>query len=324
MPATRPPLRRIIWTMERLKRGAKMTTEDLARQFEVSPRTAFRDLSFLRDQCRAPIDFDRGRESYVLTEPTYELPIVTMTRGELLALFFAEMAARQYRGTPYERDLQAALSKIQEYLSESITIEPNPLSGFLSLDLGPLSAPDPVIFVAIVEALQRRRRIRVRYTSLSRGRTTGRAIEPYHVYNLQGVWYVAAYDPTHRSVRDFALHRVHAATVLDEPYVIDPRFNFGEYMGESLFIEKGANPTEVVIRFGPRQARWIRERKWHKTARIQDSLDGGCVLRIKVAGLGEVRRWIMQFGSEAEVLEPESLRREVANEIETAFRFYRK
>jgi predicted DNA-binding transcriptional regulator YafY len=324
MPTTRPPVRRLMWTMGRLKLGAPFKAADLAQEFEISQRTAFRDLSFLVDQCRAPVEFDHRRQSYVLTEPTYELPIVAMTRGELLALFFAEMAARQYRGTPYEKDLQAALSKIQEHLSEKVTIDPNPLSSFLSLDLGPLSAPDPEVFLSVVEALERRKRIRVRYTSLSRGRTTERVIEPYHVYNLRGLWYVAAHDPAHREVRDFALHRILDVEQLSERFFVDPRFDFADYMGGSLFMEKGGRPLEVAIRFGPRQARWIRERKWHKTARIQERLDGGCVLRMNVSGLGEVKRWVMQFGSEAELIAPASLRRVIAEDLEAALSAYGK
>ena len=77
---------------------------------------------------------------------------------------------------------------------------------------------------------------------------------------------------------------------------------------------------EVVIRFTPHQARWIRERKWHSTARVEGLLDGGCLLRLRVGGLGEVQRWVMQFGAEAEVLKPAGLRKRVRAELHRACR----
>ena len=80
---------------------------------------------------------------------------------------------------------------------------------------------------------------------------------------------------------------------------------------------------EVVIRFTPRQARWMRERKWHSTARVQGLLDGGCVLRLCVTGVGEVQRWVMQFGADAEVLAPASLRKQVCAELAAALVAYR-
>ena len=93
-------------------------------------------------------------------------------------------------------------------------------------------------------------------------------------------------------------------------------------MADAFAIQKGEKPVAVSIRFAPRQARWIRERRWHKTARVQERLDGRLVLQLRVAETSEIRRWVLQFGSEAEVLAPESLRAAVARELEAALGVY--
>ncbi len=308
--------------MARLKAGHRLTAADLAREGGVSLRTAHRDLAYLRDQLRAPIEYDRERSSYVLSDRSFTLPLIAFTQGELLALFFAEKVARQYRGTPFEADLLDGVRRIAAELPEHVQVDPSTLDRFLSLDLGPLIAPDVEAFRRVVQALSEHRRLRIRYTSLSQGRTTDRTVDPYRVYNLRGDWYLAAFDPGHGEVRDFALHRIRSASLLDERYQIDPHFSFEDYTAGAFSIEKGTRPVTVAIRFAPRQARWIRERKWHPSARIQDRKDGGCVLRMEVAGLGEVRRWVMQFGAEAEVLQPASLRREVAAELCASLKSY--
>jgi predicted DNA-binding transcriptional regulator YafY len=79
----------------------------------------------------------------------------------------------------------------------------------------------------------------------------------------------------------------------------------------------------VAIRFAPRQARWIRERRWHPSARIQEEMGGGLVLRLAVGETSELRRWVLQFGAEAEVLSPASLRKAVADELRLAAAPYR-
>ena len=185
---------------------------------------------------------------------------------------------------------------------------PDRILSYLSLDLGPLPQGDVAVFRKVTEALSRRRRLLVRYRSLSSGRTLDRLIEPYRVFNLKGDWYVAAFDHRRRAVRDFALHRIRKAVLTEEPYQRDPAFDFKTYMADAFSIEKGGPPVNVAIRFAPRQARWIRERRWHRSARTQDGLDGGCVLRMSVAVTSELRRWVMQFGEEAEVLGPRSFR----------------
>jgi predicted DNA-binding transcriptional regulator YafY len=321
-PLGRGLLRRVTWAMGRLRSGQPLKAADLARQFEMSLRTAYRDLDFLRDEWHLPLEFDRARGTYYLTEPTALVAPVPMTRGEVVAMFFAEKAAQQYRGTPFEADLVSALRKIQELMSEQVSVAPETLDSFLSLDVGPTYVPDARIFADIVSALRLRRTALIRYRSLSSGRTTNRRIRSYHVFNHRGDWYIAAWDERRGQVRDFALHRIRRVTLTTESYTIPREFDFKKYAADAFAIEKGGRKVEVAVRFAPRQARWIRERKWHRSARIQERLDGGCVLRLKVAGLDEVKRWVMQFGAEAEVLAPKRLREEVAANLDRARSLY--
>lgn len=322
MPSTRPPLRRIAWTLSQLRAGNKLTAPAVAEKFGVGVRTVYRDLDFLRDEWRVPFEYDRAAGSHRLTEPTSALPPVTMSQGEVVALFFAEKVLAQYRGTPFESDLESAFRKIQTLLSEEVRVLPDKLLGYLSLDLGPLPPGEPRTFSTVVDALVQRRRLRVRYRSHSSGATLERLLEPYRIFNLSGCWYTAAFDHRRRSVRDFALHRIRGATLTAERYEIDPRFDFKKYMADAFRIEKGERSVNVAIRFAARQARWIRERPWHRSARVQERLDGGCVLRMKVAATSELRRWVMQFGKEAEVLAPRSFRNTIAEELRAAGRVY--
>jgi predicted DNA-binding transcriptional regulator YafY len=320
---TRPLLRRLFWTLDRLKSGKPLRASDVARELEVSVRTAYRDLDLLRDDWRVPLEYDRHQGTYRLTGPVGSLPLVSLSQGELLAIYFAEKVLRQYRGTPFEPDLASAFAKMQELLPEEVKVSPESLDAYLSLDLGPVHAPDAAVFREILTAQRLRRRAIVRYRSLSSNRTTNRRIHAYHVFNLRGNWYVAAWDENRRSVRDFAIHRIRRVTITTESYEVPPEFDFRRYMADSFGIEKGGRAVEVAVRFGPTQARWIRERKWHRSARIQEELDGSLVLRLRVAETSELRRWILQFGSQAEVLAPASLRRAVMGELKAAATAYR-
>ena len=322
-PGTRPPLRRMLWAIQRLTKGGQLRATDLAREFEVSVRTAYRDLDFLRDEWGAHVEYDHSKGTYALTEPMATLPMVTISQGELIAIYFAEKILQQYRGTPFEPDLASAFSKIQGLLPEQVKVAPESLDAYLSLDLGPLNAPDAGVFRDLLVAFRQRRRALVRYQSLSSGRTTNRRIHPYHVFNVRGQWYVAAWDENRRAVRDFAIHRMKRITVTTDAYEIPRGFDFKKYTAESFGIEKGTRVAEVVVRFGARQAPWIRERKWHRSARIQEEIGGGLVLRLRVAETSELRRWVLQFGSEAEVLAPATLRRAVADELRAAAAAYR-
>ena len=322
--ATHPLLRRLLWALARLRSGRPLKAQDLADEFEVSVRTAYRDLDFLRDEWRVPLEFDRGRASYLLTEPTAALPLVTLSEGELVALYFAEKVLQQYRGTPFEADLASAFRKIEDLLPRDVRVSPARLDDFLSLDPGPLHTPDAEIFRTLLSAQRLRRRVLARYRSLSSNRITQRRIHPYHLFNHRGDWYLVAWDELRKQARIFALHRFRRATLTTESYEVQPGFDFKAYMADAFAIQKGERTVGVAIRFAPRQARWIRERRWHKSARVQEGLDGSLVLQLRIAETSEIRRWVLQFGSEAEVLEPASLRRAVAEDLAAAARAYRR
>jgi predicted DNA-binding transcriptional regulator YafY len=100
----RPPLKRMMAIHHALRAQTWPTDSSLAGALEVNPRTIRRDLTYMQDQLRAPIAFDRGRQGYGYTQATYQLPFLRLTEGELVALFLAEQMLRQYRGTPYGPD----------------------------------------------------------------------------------------------------------------------------------------------------------------------------------------------------------------------------
>jgi predicted DNA-binding transcriptional regulator YafY len=312
-----------MWALNRLRTGRAIRATDLAQEFEVSVRTAYRDFDFLRDEWRVPLEYDRPQETYRLTEPIGSLPLVSLSQGELVAIYFAEKVLRQYRGTPFEPDLASAFAKMQELLPEEVNVSPDSLDAYLSLDLGPLYTPDAAVFRDVLSAQRQRRKALIRYRSLSSGKTTNRRIHPYHVFNLRGNWYAAAWDEARQAVRDFAIHRIRRIAITTESYEIPRGFEFRKYMADAFGIEKGGRAVEVAVRFAPRQARWIRDRKWHRSARIQEELDGALTLRLRVADTSELRRWVLQFGAEAEVLTPPSLRAAIAESLRTAAATYR-
>jgi len=319
-PATRPPLRRLLWIVAELRSGRPLKATDVSRTFEIGLRTAYRDLDFLRDGWRVPLEYDRGAASYRLMEPLASLPAVTLSAGELLSLYFAEKVLQQYRGTPWESDLRSAFQKIHALVPDEIQASPADLDSLLSVDLGPLRANDAEVFRQVADALLRRRQLRVRYRSLSSARTLDRTLDPYRLFNSRGDWYLAAFDHVHREVRDFALPRITRAVVTDVSFVPDPAFDFRRYRGSAFGMIRGERPVEVVLRFSERQARWIRERQWHASARVKERRDGGLDLSLRVPLTGEIRRFALQFGGEVRVIRPLALRRAVEAELRRALR----
>jgi len=66
--------------------GYLPNSSDFMKEFEVSRRTVARDLDFLRDEERAPLVYDDTRHGFRLTDETYTLPPVRISRKEAFSL----------------------------------------------------------------------------------------------------------------------------------------------------------------------------------------------------------------------------------------------
>jgi predicted DNA-binding transcriptional regulator YafY len=111
---TRPLIRRMQAIDQVLRAQRWPTDKTLATDLEVDPRTIRRDLEFMRDEHHAPIEFDRARRDYYYADPTFRLPLVQMSQGEMLALYLSERMMRQFSGTPFEEDLRQAIVRLGE------------------------------------------------------------------------------------------------------------------------------------------------------------------------------------------------------------------
>ena len=80
----------------------------------------------------------------------------------------------------------------------------------------------------------------------------------------------------------------------------------------------------VKVRISPGWARWVGERIWHESQKITRLPNGSLEIAFQVAGLDEIKRWILSFGPECQVLEPEKLRKLVQQDLHRNLAQYSK
>lgn len=160
------------------------------------------------------------------------------------------------------------------------------------------------------------------YFTASRGERTERKVHPYHLYNMRGDWYLIAFDEMRKEFRNFLVGRIEAWKVLPDKNQRDMNFSVSDWMGGAFQAERSDELTDVAIKFDAITARYVRERNWHASQKIEENEDGSLVLHLQTSGLGEVKRWVMQYGCGAEVLSPESLRQACIEEIKNMANTY--
>jgi predicted DNA-binding transcriptional regulator YafY len=71
----------------------------------------------------------------------------------------------------------------------------------------------------------------------------------------------------------------------------------------------------VKVRISPGWARWVGEKIWHESQKAKKNGDGTLELSFRVAGLDEIKRWVLSLGPETLVLEPERLKEMVQEDL---------
>lgn len=313
----RPQIHRLNVIYGMLKGGRYPNCGILAKQFEVSPRTICRDIDCLKDDFRAPLEYDPRRRGYHLTDPDYTIPPVKLTEGEAVALALGLTALAVYHGMGLEGPLRSALEKLPLLLPHSVSVDLDSLNGAVSFGVVPLRGDAERVadrFAHLKGAIEGSRRVEMQYYTASRDDVTQRRVDPYHLRHFEGAWYLVGFCHLRGAYRTFALDRMQQLTVLDETFSPREDFSPETYFGDAWCLERGAEKQRVVVRFDPYQARWMRARRWHSTQEAVEEPDGSLTLAFTVTGLGEVQRWVQQFGSHVEVLEPPGLRAAVAAE----------
>jgi len=305
-PHSRPPLERMLRIHQSLQSGKFPNASTLAREIEVATKTIHRDIEFMRDRLNLPIEFDKQRNGYFYDGEVSAFPTMQITEGELFALVVAEKALQQYRGTTFEKPLLSAIKKMEQSLPDTISLNLADIEQTISFRTRAEPILDLKIFDALAKAVARRQQLELHYRKPGQP-AEKRLVDAYHLANINGEWYLFAFDHARKDLRTFVPARIQSVKPTGKIFERTQKFSLEKRLRDSFGVHAGEGEFEVVIRFTPRAADYIREKKWHPSQTLRDLTDGGAELKMKLSSLAEVQRWVLSWGGDAKVLRPGEL-----------------
>ena len=313
---------KIIQIMETRRTG--ISGADLAKELKAPLRTVYRDLEAIQE-AGYPIYTDKdGKNSYwkLLDNFRKGFP-VPLTATELMALHTSRELLSVFDGTIFSDSIETLFQKVKAALPPETLNYLQNISGGIKIDLGPTKDFSRVkeIVKELSEATASRKSVEILYQAVSTGRQTTRKVDPYQVWVMNGVFYLIAHCHVRDAIRTFAMDRIKSFTVLDESFVMPENFSLEDYLQSAFRVMRGS-PEKVRFRLTPGAAHIVRERIWHPTQEIRDLPDGGVEISVEVPINYEIISWIMGFGSAAQVIEPDSLRKRIMLEHQTAAQQY--
>jgi len=284
-----------------------------AAEWEISTKTAQRDLEYLQDRMGAPLEYDALKRGFYYTEPTFMLPAVQMNEGELAALLMGSKALEQFQGTPMAEKLTAVFEKLATFLPDNITVRPEELFSHFSFISPPAMPISAKVWTVVVQALENRQMIEIQYRNWS-GEKTSR-VAPVHLANLQGDWYLFVQYDGFDNFRQLALARIQSVKLLSKKADIVGSFDPKKELANTFSRFAGENKAFLVtVQFDPEIAVSVQERQWHPEQRVKNLKGGGVEISFEAKGDIEIKRWVMAYGRYAKVKSPKWLKELITKE----------
>lgn len=257
-----------------------VTLDEMAEETGVDRRTVHRDLNVIHEAGYPLIsEWLNGRKAYRFLTRFKDVPPITFTLQELMALSFFRSQLSFLDGTPFREDLDAVFRKINSVLPPRYAAHMERIADVsLPLLQGRRDyAPVAGHLESLRDALIYQYRVRLSYRGAGKGRASTYEVDPYTLVFYKGGLYLVGYAHNRQALRTFAAERITGVEVRKERFEIPADYRPEERLRGAFGIVE-EEPLEVMIRFSPGVAHAVRGRVWHPSQTERSGADGSLVL----------------------------------------------
>jgi predicted DNA-binding transcriptional regulator YafY len=324
-----PLLRQWKVIMSFLARSDGISVQELAAEHAVNDKTIRRDLTLLR---RSGFSLEEtlsahGRKLWRLSVAT--APPLTLNWQEAMSLYLARRLLEPFAGTYFSDAANQAFSKIRAGLGKQALTYLDQMAGAIHLTAPGIGryAEKAGLIDHLTRAIEERRVTLLTYQSERSTEPVTREIHPYAWIFHRNSPYLVAFATEHGEVRLYKADRIHDVDVSNLQYPRVTDFNLDDYLAGSFGIYRGRNshngqPIPIHVRFLPPVVQYVSEKQWHPSQTLTPQRDGSLIAEFRLTATEEIKRWLLSFGANAIVLEPQSLVTEIADELRKLLNSY--
>lgn len=281
-------------------------TSNLAKKYEVSKKTILRDIQYLINTYDAPIEYDYNRKAFHYSKP-FKLNVFDFTITELYNLAVIRELIRSNKSNPYKTGQKSLFNKLFQSFGEDILKEVKRVKEKVSFNFKPLRKLDEKLFKAIEEALFNERTIKIEYFMVDKNMSNKRTIDPYHLRNYEGDWYLIGYNHEKKKVRIMAVNRILKVIKTDYDFDIPETFKIKDYFKDSFRKRRTSKIYDIILEIKMQHASQILESEIHSSQKLKNLQNGNIQVTFKVNDLLEIKEWVLTKEDNVIVKSPKEL-----------------
>lgn len=289
-------------------------------RMSVSRRQIYDDLNHMESNAgyRAEIEHYRDGKNvyYRYADPNFSIEKTPISPEEMDQLKETILMLNRFKGMPQFEWMEEILSKLEDKFH--LKGAEDSVIGFeQNLDLKGLENITPLF-----EAIVNKQVLNIRYKSFKKNKPITYEVHPYYLKQYNNRWFLFGWNTEFGAITNFALDRIEAVSHMLGEYKPKPAgLDFDEYFDDvvGVTIPKG-KVEHIVMRVAPDRYPYIKNKPLHSS---QHNYDKEFRVSIDVIPNNELIALLLSFGSQLEVLEPQSVRDMMRDHIKTLNKFYK-
>lgn len=303
------------------------TVAGLAVELQVSGKTIRRDLALLQ-KVGFPLSELVGHKGLKRWKVSAEHgPPPAIRWDEAATLYLSRRLMQPLAGTALADSWQSLTSKIELILSDEARRYLDRMAAMWFVTQPPAGnyTAHGCFIDSLTLAIEEHRLTLLTYQSQAATEPVTYEVHPYGLVLHRGSLYLVAYAPHHSEVRHYKVDRISDVDVQGLKFTKPTGFDLQSHLAGSFGIYHSTTDrtVRVRVRFSADVARYVQEKHWHASQRLTLQPDRSVIAEFNLRATEELKTWVLSFGSQAEILEPDSLRQQIARDVAQLHQMYR-
>lgn len=282
----------------------QVTAKQLAEQFEVSPRTIYRDIDTL-SAAGIPVYANKGKGGGIRLLDQFVLGKSMLSDKEQMEI----LSALQGLNALNVPDVEPVLNKLAAIFNKNST-------SWIDVDFSRWgsNSTEQAKFNLLKTAILNRNVATFDYYS-SYGEKTERIVEPVKLVFKGQNWYIYAFCRLKNDFRLFKVSRIKNLTCSEETFI---REILGDIWSDPPGVSR--RMVKLVLKIGASMAYRVYDEFDQDS--IAKNPDGSFIVKVEYIEDEWVYGYILSYGNDAEIIEPEHVRDIIKRKLEASLRKY--
>ncbi len=271
-----------------------------------SVKTIRRDIKTLQDDFDCPVEFDWGKNGYYLKHHGWNFDCPALfEEHEMLAMVLGARLAEEIFPEPLKNNIRQVVDFQLTYNNPDFL--DTAIINSLTVIPGLKTNINAEIFMTIFNCWQNHEVVEITYRNINDMETL-REIEPHALVYYGSSWYTKAKCLLRDETRNFAIHRIVAATAKDESFIPDSKII--NDLNEDKFLEYDkVENIEIICNNSIKN--FIEATPLHKDQITEKLNDEQTILKLPSMVEHELIQWVLYQAGVAEIISPKEIRQKV-------------